>query len=127
MKIMKKLFKFAPVLIAVALMGQGCIIQFNNAGTTDGGVWRSGNKGTDWVQKNAVLSVGGARTMADQLNRQGGLLGYTVKVIAIDDQADSDVAAEKAQEIASAIKQGKKVIGVIGHLNSSCQTLLNQW
>jgi len=63
MKTMKRIFKFAPVLLAVALMGQGCIIQFNNTGTSDGGVWRSGNKGTDWLQKNAVLSVGGARTM----------------------------------------------------------------
>jgi len=60
---MKKSFKFAPVLLAVALLGQGCIIQFNNAGSSDGGVWRSGNKGADWQQKNAVLSVGGARTM----------------------------------------------------------------
>ncbi len=66
--------------------------------------------------------LGGVRTMADQLNRQGGLLGYSVKVIGIDDQADSDIAAEKAQEIADAIKQGKKVIGVVGHLNSG-QTL----
>jgi photosystem II stability/assembly factor-like uncharacterized protein len=60
---MKKFLKFAPVLAAVALMGQGCIIQFNNAGSSDGGVWRSANKGTDWVQKNGVLSVGGARNM----------------------------------------------------------------
>jgi branched-chain amino acid transport system substrate-binding protein len=75
-----------------------------------------------WQANGGQTVVGGARTMADQLNRQGGLLGYTVKVIAIDDQADSDVAAEKAKEIADAIKQGKKVIGVIGHLNSG-QTL----
>jgi len=60
---MKKIFKFAPVLAAVALMGQGCLIQFNNAGASDGGVWRSSDKGADWVQKNAVLSVGGARSM----------------------------------------------------------------
>lgn len=62
--------------------------------------------------------VGGAKTMADQVNKQGGLLGYKITVIGLDDQADSDVAAEKAQEIADAVKQGKKVIGVIGHLNS---------
>ncbi len=62
--------------------------------------------------------VGGAKTMADQINKQGGLLGYKITVIGLDDQADSDVATEKAQEIADAIKQGKKVIGVIGHLNS---------
>jgi len=75
-----------------------------------------------WQANGGQTVLGGVRTMADQLNRQGGLLGYTVKVIAIDDQADSDVAADKAKEIADAIKQGKKVIGVIGHLNSG-QTL----
>ncbi|MBI5302272.1 MAG: branched-chain amino acid ABC transporter substrate-binding protein [Chloroflexi bacterium] len=75
-----------------------------------------------WQANGGQTVVGGARTMADQLNRQGGLLGYTVKVIGLDDQADSDVAADKAKEIADAIKQGKKVIGVIGHLNSG-QTL----
>src|SRR5512142_3529562 len=52
--------------------------------------------------------VGGAKTMADQINKQGGLLGYKITVIGLDDQADSDVAAEKAQEIADALKQGKK-------------------
>lgn len=62
--------------------------------------------------------VGGAKVMADQINKQGGLLGYKVTVIGLDDQADSDVAADKAKEIADAVKQGKKVIGVIGHLNS---------
>jgi len=75
-----------------------------------------------WQANGGQTVVGGARTMAEQLNRQGGLLGYTVKVVALDDQADSDVAAEKAKEIADAVKQGKKVIGVIGHLNSG-QTL----
>ncbi len=75
-----------------------------------------------WQANGGQTVVGGARTMAEQLNRQGGLLGYTINVIALDDQADSDVAVEKAKEIADAIKQGKKVIGVIGHLNSG-QTL----
>ena len=75
-----------------------------------------------WQANGGQTVVGGARTMADQINRQGGLLGYAVKIVAVDDQADSDVAAEKAKEIADAIKQGKKVIGVIGHLNSG-QTL----
>lgn len=62
---MKKIFKFAPVIAAVALLGQGCLIQFNNSGGsgTDGGVWRSSDKGATWVQKNSILSVGGARTM----------------------------------------------------------------
>ncbi len=66
--------------------------------------------------------VGGAKLMADRLNRQGGLLGYKVKVVGWDDAADSDTAKAKAEEIAAALKQGTKAIGVIGHLNSG-QTL----
>ncbi len=62
--------------------------------------------------------VGGARVMADQLNKQGGLLGFKITVVGLDDQADSEVAAQKAAEIADAVKAGKKVVGVIGHLNS---------
>ncbi len=71
-----------------------------------------------WQANSGQTVVGGVRTMADQINKQGGLLGYKVTVVGLDDQADSDVAVEKAQEIADAVKQGKKVIGVIGHLNS---------
>ncbi|MBI3732001.1 MAG: branched-chain amino acid ABC transporter substrate-binding protein [Chloroflexi bacterium] len=66
--------------------------------------------------------VGGVRVMAERINRQGGLLGKAIKVIGIDDQADSDVAADKAKDIAAAVKKGDKVIGVIGHANSG-QTL----
>ncbi len=63
MKNMKPLFKIAPLVLAIALMGQGCIIQFNNAGANDGGVWRTANKGDKWLQSNAVMSVGGAKSM----------------------------------------------------------------
>lgn len=75
-----------------------------------------------WQANSGQTVVGGAKVMADQINKQGGLLGEKLTVIGVDDQADSDVAADKAREIADAVKQGKKVIGVIGHLNSG-QTL----
>ncbi len=70
-------------------------------------------------QANTGQTVaGGVRLMAEQLNRSGGLLGYKVKVIALDDEADSDVAAEVAQQIKEAVARGERVIGVIGHPNS---------
>lgn len=70
-------------------------------------------------QANSGQTVlGGARLMADQINRQGGLLGTAVKIVALDDQADDDTAKAKADEIAAAVQQGQKVVGVIGHLNS---------
>lgn len=64
MKKAKHLFKLVPAVLAVVLMGQGCFIKFSGSGgASDGGVWRTSDKGEHWVQKNAVLSVGGARNM----------------------------------------------------------------
>jgi len=66
--------------------------------------------------------LGGAKLMAEQLNKAGGLLGYRVQVVGIDDESDSDVAVEVAKQIREAIEQGDRVIGMIGHYNSG-QTL----
>jgi branched-chain amino acid transport system substrate-binding protein len=66
--------------------------------------------------------LGGARLAAEQINRSGGLRGYKVVVIGLDDEADSDVAVDIATEIKAAISQGENVLGVVGHLNSG-QTL----
>jgi branched-chain amino acid transport system substrate-binding protein len=70
-------------------------------------------------QANTGQTVaGGVRLMAEQLNRSGGLLGYKVKVVALDDEADSDVALTVAEEIKGAVDRGERVVGVIGHPNS---------
>lgn len=70
-------------------------------------------------QANTGQTVaGGVRLMAEQLNRSGGLLGYKVKVISLDDEADSDVAVAVAEQIKEAVDRGDRVIGVIGHPNS---------
>lgn len=70
-------------------------------------------------QANTGQTVaGGVRLMAEQLNRAGGLLGYKVRVIALDDEADSDVAVAVAEQIKEAVARGDRVIGVIGHPNS---------
>lgn len=74
-------------------------------------------------QANAGQTVlGGARLAADQINRAGGLLGYKVEVVGLDDESDSDVALGIAEEVQAALNRGDKVLGVIGHLNSG-QTL----
>ena len=75
-------------------------------------------------QANAGHTVlGGARLAAAQINCAGGLLGYKVTVIGLDDGSDSDVAVSMAGDIQSTVNAGeKKVLGVIGHLNSG-QTL----
>ena len=66
--------------------------------------------------------LGGAKLAAAKLNQQGGLLGYEVKVVPMDDKSDSDVALTVADEIKSAVERGDRVLGVIGHYNSG-QTL----
>jgi branched-chain amino acid transport system substrate-binding protein len=74
-------------------------------------------------QANAGQTVlGGARLAADQINRSGGLLGYRVMVIGLDDESDSDLAVDIANQVQDALNQGDNVLGVIGHLNSG-QTL----
>lgn len=62
--------------------------------------------------------LGGARLMAERLNREGGLLGYQVTVVGADDESDSDVAVAVAEEVKQALSEGKKVVGVVGHYNS---------
>ncbi len=71
-----------------------------------------------WQADGGQTVVGGVRLMAERLNAAGGLLGYRVKVLAMDDEADSDVAVTVAQEIQSAIRLGSRVIGIVGHYNS---------
>lgn len=66
--------------------------------------------------------LGGARLAAARLNRGGGVLGYAVKVVPMDDESDSDVALAVAEEIRAAVAGGQRVLGVIGHYNSG-QTL----
>ena len=62
--------------------------------------------------------LGGARLAAEQINRAGGLLGYKVTIVGLDDQSDSDVALAVAEEIKAKIAEGRQVLGVIGHYNS---------
>lgn len=74
-------------------------------------------------QANAGQTVlGGARLAAEQINRAGGLLGYKVTIVGLDDESDSDVAVDIAAEVQAAVDGGENVLAVIGHLNSG-QTL----
>jgi branched-chain amino acid transport system substrate-binding protein len=75
-----------------------------------------------WQADGGQTVLGGVRLMAERINAGGGLLGYQVKIVAVDDEADSDVAVGVAEEISQALQEGKKVIGVVGHYNSG-QTL----
>jgi branched-chain amino acid transport system substrate-binding protein len=62
--------------------------------------------------------LGGVRLVAEEINRAGGLRGYRVVVVPLDDESDSEVAVAQVDVIRAALDEGKQVIGVIGHLNS---------
>jgi len=89
-------------------------------------------KGEVWVFVAVPLSgfqanggqtvLGGVRLAAEQLNRSGGLNGYKVVVVPLDDESDDEVAVAQVAQIQEALNQGKRVVAVIGHLNSG-QTL----
>ncbi len=62
--------------------------------------------------------LGGVRLAAEEFNRAGGLLGYKVVVVPLDDESDSDVAVSLAEQVKADIAAGKRVLGVVGHYNS---------
>ncbi len=62
--------------------------------------------------------LGGARLAAEEYNRSGGLLGYKVAIVPLDDESDNDVAVTLANQVKQDISSGKRVLGLIGHYNS---------
>jgi branched-chain amino acid transport system substrate-binding protein len=62
--------------------------------------------------------LGGVRLAADEFNRSGGLLGYKVVIVALDDESDDGVAVDMAKQVKADLDAGKRVLGVIGHYNS---------
>ncbi|NOZ71645.1 MAG: branched-chain amino acid ABC transporter substrate-binding protein, partial [Chloroflexi bacterium] len=62
--------------------------------------------------------VGGVRLRAEEVNRAGGVAGYTIKVVALDDESDPDVALSITEEVKAALDRGDNVLGFIGHYNS---------
>jgi len=71
-----------------------------------------------WQADGGQTVVGGVRLAAEEINKRGGVLGYRIKVVPVDDEADSEVAVQVAQRIADAVRSGERVLGVIGHYNS---------
>lgn len=62
--------------------------------------------------------LGGVRLAAEEYNRSGGLLGYKIVIVPLDDESDSDVAVSLANQVKSDLSAGKRVLAVIGHYNS---------
>ena len=115
--------KVASVLIMALLLSAGSVGCARQGGPTKGEVTVYVAVPLSGFQANGGQTVlGGARLKASEVNDGGGLLGYRVVVEGVDDESDSDVAVAVAETIASDVASEKRVLGVIGHLNSG-QTL----
>lgn len=117
---MNKRFLWALLFLFLIMIAAGC-----NRGTSPmrGDVIVYVAVPLSGFQANGGQTVlGGVRLAAAEINNAGGLLGYRVIVRPLDDESDSEVAVERAEEIRQAIAGGDRVLAVIGHLNSG-QTL----
>ena len=111
------------LLLSLSLLPVGCKAPDKTVAPTRGDVYVYVASPLSGFQANGGQTVlGGVNVMAEELNRSGGLLGYRVVVVPMDDESDSDVAVDVAQEIASQVTAGRRVLGLIGHYNSG-QTL----
>lgn len=111
--------KWMSVVLLLALLLAGCTQQQKSKGEVT--VYVAAPL-TGFQANGGQTVLGGVKLAAAKLNQQGGLLGYTVKVVPLDDESDSDVAVTVAGEVSAAIQRGDRVLGVIGHYNSG-QTL----
>lgn len=113
----RSMWRLTAVLMIVALVlaacGSGSSEPTNGELTVYVGAPLSG------FQANGGQTVlGGVRLAAEEFNRAGGLLGYKVVVVPLDDESDSDVAVSLAEQVKADIAAGKRVLGVVGHYNS---------
>jgi len=113
----RSVWRLTALLMIVALVLAAC-----------GGASSEPTKGDLTVYVGAPLSgfqanggqtvLGGVRLAAEEFNRAGGLLGYKVVVVPLDDESDSDVAVTLANQVKADLAAGKRVLGVVGHYNS---------
>ena len=130
---MKRAYKHSPtrhwaalivaLLVIPTLLLAGCQQTQQTQEPTKGDLYVYVASPLSGFQANGGQTVlGGVNLMAAQLNRSGGLLGYKVVVVPMDDESDSDVALAVADQVRADIEAGKRVLALIGHYNSG-QTL----
>jgi branched-chain amino acid transport system substrate-binding protein len=119
----RRVTAFAWLLVALAIAVAACRPQPQVREPTEGDVYVYVASPLSGFQANGGQTVlGGANLMAAELNQEGGLLGYRVVVVGMDDESDSEVAVTVAETVRDDIASGKRILGLIGHYNSG-QTL----
>jgi branched-chain amino acid transport system substrate-binding protein len=112
----RNLLRLTVVLMIVALVIAAC---GGSGEPTKGDLTVYVGAPLSGFQANGGQTVlGGVHLAAEEFNRAGGLLGYKVVVVPLDDESDSDVAVTLAEQVKADIAAGKRVLGVIGHYNS---------
>lgn len=111
------------LVLTAGLALSGCRAAVKTQAPTEGEVYVYVASPLSGFQANGGQTVlGGVNMMAEELNRSGGLRGYRVIVVPMDDESDSDVAVLVAEQVKADIAAGRQVLGLIGHYNSG-QTL----
>lgn len=109
MSVLKAARLFTAVLLAVVVLTGGCqkqenVIRVGIAGPMTG---PDAKMGTDFRN--------GASIAIEEWNTKGGVLGSKIEADIVDDQSDPKQAVAVANKLVN-----ERVIGVIGHFNSSC-------
>jgi branched-chain amino acid transport system substrate-binding protein len=119
----RRIITYMGLLVALAIAVAACQQRAQVQEPTKGDVYVYVASPLSGFQANGGQTVlGGVNLMAAELNQEGGLLGYRVVVVGMDDESDSDVAVTVAETVRDDIASGKRVLGLIGHYNSG-QTL----
>lgn len=112
----RNLLRLTVLMVIVSLLAAAC---GESAEPTKGDLTVYVGAPLSGFQANGGQTVlGGVRLAAEEFNRAGGLLGYKVVVVPLDDESDSDVAVTLADQVKADIAAGQRVLGVIGHYNS---------
>jgi branched-chain amino acid transport system substrate-binding protein len=109
-------FRFQLLVVALALLITAC--GGSSAPTKGDLTVYVGAPLSGFQAKGGQTVLGGVRLAAEEFNRAGGLLGYKVVVVPLDDESDSDVAVTLANQVKADLAAGKRVLGVVGHYNS---------
>ncbi len=99
------------ISLALAIASAGCAAGRPWQGTVKAGLVLPFSGYDTATAYNALLA---AKLALREWNARGGVAGYRVELVALDDENDTEVAARRAKELAA----DPDIIGAIGHLST---------